>query len=104
MNRMVFIYRGIKFRWSLRKFLVNCLVCSTILLISALYLTNAVKATSDNKTSTITVRQGQTLWSIARQIAPNQDPRDVIVRIKQDNRLKDSRLVAGQILIVSELD
>lgn len=101
---MVFIYKGVMFRWSVRKFIFNCLVCVIILVIFALYLTNDVKATSKNKTITLTVRQGQTLWSIARQIAPEQDPRDVVIRIKQDNRLKDSRLVAGQILKITKFD
>lgn len=101
---MVFIYRGVRFRWSLRKFIVNCLVCSVILLISALYLTNAVKATSGNKASAIIVRQGQTLWSIARQIAPEKDPRDVITMIKQANQLRNSALTAGQTLKIVELD
>lgn len=98
---MVFIYRGVRFRWSLRKFIVNCLVCSVILVISALYLTNAVKATSENKESFLTIKRGQTLWSIARQIAPEQDPRDVITRIKLDNQLRDSRLTAGQTLKIT---
>ncbi len=101
---MAFVYKGIKFRWSIRKFLLNSLVCLMILLISALYLTNAVKATSDNKIYTLTVRQGQTLWSIARQIAPDQDPRDVVQKIKQDNKLQDSRLIAGQTIKIVELE
>jgi len=101
---MVFVFKGVKFRWSFRKFLVNCLVCLSILLISALYLTNAVKATSKNKVNALTVRQGQTLWSISRQIAPEQDPRDVIAKIKKDNRLQDSHLAAGQILKIVDFD
>ncbi len=101
---MVLVYKGVKFRWSLRKFLVTCLVCLIILLISALYLTNAVKATSEKKVSILTVRRGQTLWSIARQIAPEKDPRDVITRIKQDNQLEDSRLIVGQTLKIAALE
>ncbi len=101
---MVLIFKGVKFRWSLRKFIVNCLVCLIILLISGLYLTNSVKATSGNKVSSLTVRRGQTLWSIARQIAPEQDPRDVIARIKKDNRLQGSHLAAGQVLKIIEFD
>lgn len=95
---MFFIYKGVMFRWSIWKFIVNCMICILVLIISALYLTKDVKATSEKKMSTLTVRQGQTLWSIACQIDPEQDPRDVIIRIKQDNGLIDSRLIAGQIL------
>ena len=101
---MVFIYKGIKFRWSVKKFIFNFMVCIVVLIIFALYLTNDVKAVSENKVNTFTVRQGQTLWSIARQIAPEQDPRDVIIKIKLDNHLVDSRLVAGQILKVSKFE
>lgn len=101
---MVFIFKGVKFRWSLRKFLVNCFVCFSVLSVSALYLANTVKATSKDKTNALTVRQGQTLWSIARQIAPDRDPRDVIVKIKQDNQLPDSRLTVGQTLKIAELE
>jgi LysM repeat protein len=101
---MVFIFKGTKFRWSFRKFLVNCFVCLLILLISALYLTNAVKATTGNRESTIIVRRGQTLWSIARQIAPEKDPREVISMLKQTNQLQNSSLTAGQTLKIVELD
>jgi sensor histidine kinase regulating citrate/malate metabolism len=100
---MFIIYKGILFRWSIKKFIFNCMICILVLIISVLYLTKDVKATSENKMSTLTVRQGQTLWSIARQVAPEQDPRDVIMRIKQDNGLVDSRLTAGQILKLSNL-
>lgn len=100
---MLIIYKGVKFRWSIKKFMFNCLICISVLIISALYLTKDVKATTENKISTLTIRQGQTLWSIARQIAPEQDPRDVIMRIKQDNGLVDSRLTAGQILKLDNL-
>mgnify|MGYP001950765515 CR=1 FL=1 len=101
---MFFVYKGVRFRWSFRKFLVNCLVCSLILLLSALYMTNAAKATSDDKVSTITVRSGQTLWSIARQIAPEKDPRDVVVMLKQANNLQNSNLTIGQTLKIVKLD
>lgn len=101
---MVFIFKGVKFRWSIKKFLVNSFVCFSIIIILALYLTNAVKATSKEKSNTLTIRQGQTLWSIARQIAPDQDPREVILRIKQDNQLQDSRLIVGQTLKIAELE
>lgn len=101
---MVFVYKGVRFRWSFRRFLVNSLVCSLILLISSLYMTNAAKATSDNKASAITVRSGQTLWSIARQIAPEKDPRDVIIMLKQANNLRNSNLTVGQTLKTVKLD
>lgn len=42
-----------------------------------------------------TVKQGDTLWSIARRIAPGQDPRLVVDELIADNHLQGS-LQAGQ--------
>lgn len=42
-----------------------------------------------------TVKQGDTLWSIARRIAPGQDPRPVVDELIAGNHLKGS-LQAGQ--------
>lgn len=44
----------------------------------------------------ITVMHGQTLWSIAEEIAPADDPRDVIVRIMNVNNLETAALEPGQ--------
>ncbi|NLY76270.1 MAG: LysM peptidoglycan-binding domain-containing protein [Firmicutes bacterium] len=101
---MVIIIRRKKFRWSLRKFLTNCAVCLMVLVVFGLYLTNAVKATSENSVSTLTVRRGETLWSIARRIAPEKDPRDVIAKLKEANQLQDSCLKTGQTLKIIAFD
>lgn len=101
---MSIMVKGVKFKWSFQKFIVNIFIVSILFCGSILYLTNVAKATSENKVSFLTVRRGQTLWSIARQIAPEQDPRDVIARIKKDNQLQDSHLVTGQTLKVAEWD
>jgi LysM repeat protein len=49
---------------------------------------------------TITVKSGQTLWSIAKTIAPNADPRETIYNIEQINGLKTSAVEAGSQIIV----
>jgi hypothetical protein len=46
-------------------------------------------------TRTIVVQPGQTLWSIARQVAPNADRRDTIARIVELNALANSSVSAG---------
>jgi hypothetical protein len=45
------------------------------------------------------VMPGDTLWSIARELAPANDPREVIAQIRELNDL-DGALVAGQQLLL----
>jgi nucleoid-associated protein YgaU len=46
------------------------------------------------------VRPGETLWSIARALEPGRDPREVVFRIQQANRVDPARLVPGQTLVL----
>jgi nucleoid-associated protein YgaU len=50
-------------------------------------------------TVTYTVEPGDTLWSIARRVAPGRDPRPVVDRLIEANHLQGS-LQAGQQLTV----
>lgn len=49
---------------------------------------------------TVTVASGQTLWDVARQVAPDVDPRVTVRRLMELNRLISPRLLAGQALLV----
>lgn len=54
-------------------------------------------------TSIVIVQPGQTMWGLAQQIAPNDDPRDTIARIVDLNGLGDVDAVTvypGQRLVV----
>ncbi len=51
-------------------------------------------------THTIVVQPGQTLWSIARDVAPNADRRETIARIIQLNALPASGVSAGERIAV----
>lgn len=44
---------------------------------------------------TVTVAPGDSLWSIAEQIAPQADPRDVVDAIRQLNALDTAALTSG---------
>jgi LysM domain len=46
-----------------------------------------------------TVEAGDTLWGIARRVAPDRDPREVVDQMVRDNRLHGS-LQVGQRLLV----
>jgi len=50
--------------------------------------------------STVTVAHGDSLWSIAQEVAPTADPRDVVDAITRLNALEGGHLVAGQSLAI----
>ena len=50
---------------------------------------------TDTSHTWITVESGETLWSLAYEIAPTKDPRDVIAEIVSLNQL-NSDLQPGQ--------
>jgi len=51
--------------------------------------------------STVVVQRGDSLWSIARQLAPDRDPRAVVEQLRSVNRLPGVALWPGQVLRVS---
>lgn len=48
----------------------------------------------------VTVQPGETLWAIARRVAPGSDPRQVTAQLMRLNRLPDPQLRAGQQLLL----
>ncbi len=44
----------------------------------------------------VTVEPGESLWTLARRIAPRHDPRDVVRQLKDVNDLADPDLRVGQ--------
>jgi LysM repeat protein len=50
--------------------------------------------------SVVTVQPGDTLWSIAGQVAPGHDPRGVVERLREVNHLSSVTLTPGQTLKV----
>lgn len=51
----------------------------------------------------VVVQQGESLWSIAQDIAPSTDPREVILRIREMNNLGTDHVFPGQSLHVPSL-
>jgi len=49
---------------------------------------------------TVTVTSGDTLWSIAEEVAPGRDPRDVVDEIVRLNALETVEVRAGQSLSI----
>jgi len=48
----------------------------------------------------VTVEPGDTLWAVARRVAPDRDPRDVVAQIRRLNHLPSSVLQVGQELLL----
>jgi LysM repeat protein len=87
-------YRDKKLYWSGKKFLFNftIMIC---LMVSLVMLVNSTQATVGYIEQTIMVHRGDTLWKIAQTLAPNQDPRITIERLKTQNNLTGNKLLAG---------
>ncbi|MFI5100745.1 MAG: LysM peptidoglycan-binding domain-containing protein [Actinomycetes bacterium] len=69
--------------------------------VSALHA--ATQAGSDwpaSATKYVTVQPGQTLWQIALRVAPSDDPRDTVDRIRSLNGIGGATVQVGQRLIV----
>jgi LysM repeat protein len=56
----------------------------------------ATATSSSTPLSTVTVASGQSLWQLARHIAPNADPRDVISDIVDVNQLASADVYPGE--------
>ena len=51
-------------------------------------------------TGVVVVQPGETLWQIAREVAPQADPRETVALIRSLNGLDDSSIEAGQSIVV----
>jgi len=77
--------------------LIAIIIVSLILGISATTIAYGDKETSFKE---VTVRSGDTLWSIAEKYNKNEDIRKYIYEIKKINNLKTSDIYAGDTLIL----
>ncbi|MBO8169321.1 MAG: LysM peptidoglycan-binding domain-containing protein [Thermoanaerobacteraceae bacterium] len=72
----------------------------TSVLLIALTFSAGCDNTGTRKTVDHVVKEGDTLWSIAREYRPQDDPRKVVHEIKQANELKSAKIYPGQVLKV----
>ncbi len=52
----------------------------------------------------VVVQPGESLWSIAQQVAPGSDPRETVSRIRDLNGLADAIVTPGQSLVVPAIN
>lgn len=63
---------------------------------------SAEAPSADRTFYTVTVLPGDTLWSIAGEIAPEADPRDVVDAVMGLNAMSSARLDIGQTIAVPD--
>ncbi len=75
-------------------------------LVASLQVLNRGQAMADESpratvvTAEVVVEQGDSLWQIAEVIAPQADPREVVVAIQELNGLRSNTIQPGQVLLV----
>jgi hypothetical protein len=73
-----------------------------MLLVAHLSLTTAAASGGEvPHAGVMTVHSGDTLWSIAEEVAPGRDPRAVVQRLRDINHLSGVSLRQGQLLAVN---
>ncbi len=60
----------------------------------------ATEAPRHTAYASTTVHSGETLWSVAKRVAPGHDPREVIAQIQHLNHLRGGAVQAGQQLLL----
>jgi nucleoid-associated protein YgaU len=78
-------------------------LCVAIIAIAAVAMANPVVADAPGvkpTSATVVVLPGDTLWDIARRVAPADDPRRTVYEIRQLNGLAGSEIRPGDDLVV----
>lgn len=69
-----------------------------LIAVAGLLVSRAVRAQSPDRV--VSVRQGDTLWSVAHHYAPSQDPVEAVERIRHANHLGGYTIYPGERLRV----
>ncbi len=87
---------------------VVLLAALLLVLAAALFLGATSVATNevgtDQPTEAVMVGEGETLWAIAAELAPDGEVREMVATIKEINALDSAMLVAGQTLYIPVAD
>jgi LysM repeat protein len=83
-----------------RMFIRNATVVAVVTL-SAIGFVSGQAATANNQSSAadlqyVTIQSGQSLWALAAELAPSQDPRDWIADVVSLNALTSAEVQPGQ--------
>jgi len=81
---------------------ISSLVASAIIAVGLLFAGPGAQAGAEAGTEApvYTVLAGETLWSIAQQLAPGQDPRMTIDQLMRTNNLRSADIRPGDVLLL----
>lgn len=100
-HRVAVSYLPMRRRYRLVRLVAAAVV--TLAVIGALgWLGDGRSARIPADTAVVRVGAGETLWDVAQRVAPRSDPRAVVERIRQLNRIEGSAVQPGQPLRVPD--
>lgn len=73
---------------------------SIMVVLSGQITADAGSQTAGPATSVVVVQSGDSLWSIAQEVAPAADPRETIARIRDLNGMRSATVIPGQSVVV----
>lgn len=71
-----------------------------MVILSGQVTADAGSQTAGPATSVVVVQAGDSLWSIAQEVAPAADPRETIARIRDLNGMRSATVIPGQSVVV----
>jgi hypothetical protein len=80
--------------------LVGALTFLIVLVVGWISLAAPSSAPAPVPSAVVTVHPGQTLWDVARQVAPNGQADQVVGKLRQLNGLVDNSVYPGEVLAV----
>lgn len=99
MTRLRLTRRGRRVLAAVAAFPVAAALCAAVLGGGAALASHETGAPAGSF-ATVTVHAGDSLWSIAREVAPSADPRDVVDAIVQLNALEGVTVTPGERLSI----
>lgn len=79
---------------------VASVLLSVMVVLSGQITADAGSASGGLALATVVVQPGETLWSIASEVAPAADPRETLAVIRDLNGMQGSTVVPGQSVVV----
>lgn len=81
---------------------ISTLVASAIIAVGLLFAGPVAQAGAEAgpEAPVYTVLAGETLWSIAKELAPTQDPRITIDQLMRTNNLRTAEIRPGDVLLL----